>query len=549
MDLDYFKQFSSYKEELNNNKNVWSYTRVSSKEQFDNNSSIKNQKDAAEYFAENYNFNITNTFGGTYESAKGDFTRKEFSRLIDEIIKSKQKPYAVLIYKMSRFSRSGGKAIGLVDELINKHKVHLIEVSTNKDTTTPRGEMEIMESLQYARKENIERLEVTLPGMIAFVKNGNWLGPAPRGYDHYGSRVKNPNFICGKQRLEINDEGHLLKKAWQWKLQDIPDFEIRQKLDTLGFKVTKQTLSTMWRRPFYCGIQTNKLLAGKAVKGNWKPIVSIRDFKTINERFDCSNNSGYKQSKYPLGRPLQTHLYCGNCGTKMTGYVKKQTIHYYKCQNKKCTCKDLNANSSKKSLKEGLHNIFQDYIEQFRLDNKYVEVFKEQMKLTIAERNKDNITLEYSIETKLKSANTKLEQLEKKYIFENLDLGVYQKYKSEIENEIETLNNEKSKLGIQISNLNKKIDKCIEVTQNVSKYWASGSIDHQMKLQKLLFPSGIVIDPLKRQYRTSKVNSIFSAIASISRDKETKTKNSSSELNDESCLVAGTGLEPVTFGL
>ena len=36
---------------------------------------------------------------------------------------------------------------------------------------------------------------------------------------------------------------------------------------------------------------------------------------------------------------------------------------------------------------------------------------------------------------------------------------------------------------------------------------------------------------------------------SISRDNSGKSKNASPDLDDASCLVAGTGLEPVTFGL
>ena len=98
-------------------------------------------------------------------------------------------------------------------------------------------------------------------------------------------------------------------------------------------------------------------------------------FKIINARLEANNN-GYKQSKHPIDRPLQSQLFCGNCGGKMTGYSKKKTIHYYKCQNKKCTCKDLNANSSKRSLKEGLHNIFQEYLKQFELSPNLESVFK-----------------------------------------------------------------------------------------------------------------------------------------------------------------------------
>ena len=64
-----------------------------------------------------------------------------------------------------------------------------------------------------------------------------------------------------------------------------------------------------------------------------------------------------------------------------------------------------------------------------------------------------------------------------------------------------------------------------------------------------MFPDGIVIKPENRQYRTSKVNEIFSLISVISRDDSCKRKNPSTNLVNGSCLVAGTGLEPVTFGL
>ena len=547
--LNYFKKYSSYTEEINDNKNVWLYSRVSSKSQFDTNSSIDNQTRTASLYAAEKQLSITEIFGGTYESAKGDFTRKEFKRLISEVKKAKNKPYAIMIYKMSRFSRTGANAIGLVSELINVHKVHLIEVCSGKDTTTPRGELEIIESLQYARKENIERLEITIPGLTSYVRNGNWLGTAPRGYDHYGPRVKNAEFISGNQRLEINEEGKLIKKAWKWKAQGIADYEIRKKLDSHGFKISKQSMSAMWRNPFYCGIQTNKLLKGDIVEGNWKPLVSREDFQKINEILDGKTNTGYAQSKINDGRPLQSHLHCGLCGTKMTGYKAKKKYDYYKCQNKSCICKDLNANSSSKSIKSGLNDLFEDYLSQFTLDSKHVEAFKAQMKLTISDRNKESIELETSLNNQLENLNKKLDGLERKYALEGLDVKLYQKFRDEIENEKGEKIREKANLSLKISNLDKKIEKCSKVTQNISKYWKSSSTDIKIRIQKLVFPSGIVIDPKKRQYRTSEINSVFSLISSISKDSEDKIKNPSTNNVDGSSLVAGTGLEPVTFGL
>jgi len=65
--LDYFKKFVPTKEStIITNPEVWSYTRVSSKEQFDNNSSIIRQQEANLECASKNSFRIVEQFGGTY---------------------------------------------------------------------------------------------------------------------------------------------------------------------------------------------------------------------------------------------------------------------------------------------------------------------------------------------------------------------------------------------------------------------------------------------------------------------------------------------------
>lgn len=56
----------------------------------------------------------------------------------------------------------------------------------------------------------------------------------------------------------------------------------------------------MWRNPFYCGVQTNKFLDGEVIKDNWKSMVSINDFKAINQRFDDSANVDVNNLNTPL---------------------------------------------------------------------------------------------------------------------------------------------------------------------------------------------------------------------------------------------------------
>src|SRR5438552_10783228 len=277
--LDYFKKFVPAKQEKKNyNFEVWSYTRVSSKEQFDNNSSVNRQKEENFEFAEKNGYRIIEEFGGTYESAKSDFTRKEFKRLIDKVQRSRKRPYAILVFKMSRFSRSGGNAIGLVNHLVEILGVHLIEVSSGVTTTTERGKLAVYESLFHAFKENLERKEIIIPNMKAFLKTGKRFSRAPLGYDHYGHRVRNGKFLSAQQKILINKEGKLLKEAWQWKATGFySDAQILAKLENRGLKLRSQKLSKIWRNPFYCGISINKMLE-EPIRGIWEPLVSMEDF-------------------------------------------------------------------------------------------------------------------------------------------------------------------------------------------------------------------------------------------------------------------------------
>jgi len=80
----------------------------------------------------------------------------------------------------------------------------------------------------------------------------------------------------------------------------------------------------------------------------------------------------------------------------------------------------------------------------------------------------------------------------------------------------------------------------IDFSQNASKYWVSANLDNKRRIQKLVFPAGLVIDTAKRQYLTSNVNVLFVAKRSFSRHPEAENKKLPTEISEESGL-AGTG--------
>lgn len=548
MGLEQFKSFAKgYEKKEITNKNVWIYTRVSSKDQ-EANKSLTVQLRNARNFTKEHGFFVAEEMGGTYESASGDFTRKEFKRLIEQVRKSKKRPYAILINTISRFSRTGGGGVGLANELVEELGVHLIEVSTGKNTITEEGKLEIYHGLLQARKENLDRLKGTIPGMKQLLEDGDWLGKAPRGYDMYGTRVKNIRFISDRQKIVINEEGKLLQKAWKWKLQGEKDFMIIMRLSDLGFKISKQSLSDVWRNPFYCGISVHKMLDGKVVKGTWEKMVSEQDFLMVQEILK-GNRFGYKQEKANPNRPLNGFVTCSGCNNKLTGYeVKSKNLHYYKCQG--CKGGSINADTTPKSKHEGANDLFIDLLRQYELNEALKGAFKMQLKLTFEMLNDESKSESSGLLKNLSKYEEELKKLKRRNALGEIDdKEIYLELKDEFEQKVSDLKGKLENTQTNISNLDKYIEISTGVVSNISKHWAFECVQTKKRIQEMLFPEGVSLDIKNRRYLTNKVNSIFMISSEISTDSERVNEKRQPISKLPSSLVAGARLELTTFGL
>ena len=550
MSLDKFKKFQKEKEDIVVTvKRIWGYTRVSSKEQY-NNYSLNEQEQDLKLFAKKNNYELEQIVGGTYESASGDFSRKEFKRLIDEVRKSKRRPFAIAIKFISRFSRTGDNAIGIVQELVDKMGVHIVETSTGLTTENEFDRLEVYRKLLEAKKENLDRLEKTLPGMKLLLEAGNWLGKAPRGYTLRGKKVNDYSKMQEYQEITINKEGELLKQAWQWKLMGERDYVIKQKLENLGLKIPKQSISSIWRNPFYCGVIVNALL-DEPKKGNWKPIVSESDFWKIQESFEKNKTNSKKEfikSKVHEKRPLTGFLRC-ECGDLLTSYeVNKKKLHYYKCQ--KCKDASFNAITTIKSKSKGLNDLFEGLLSNYTLNHQFIEPFKLQLKKLFDTMNSEGIQEMRSLELKKVEVEKNLENLEMRNI-QDLDFSpeTYRTFKTKFKNDLELIDEQMRDCSQKVSNHKMFIDKSIEILQNTSKIWRDGDIESKIRIQNLVFPEGVSIRLKNREYLTKKVNQVFTLTSTITMDSEGVENEKTHQNSDGSFLVAGTGLAPVTFGL
>ncbi|HQW94253.1 MAG TPA: recombinase family protein [Saprospiraceae bacterium] len=516
-DINYFHRFVSKKDEtkIKPNLSVWSYTRVSSKDQYDKNSSVERQMEANHEYASDNNYCITDSFGGNYESGKSDFTRKEFTRLIEKVKSSRQKPLAILVYKMSRFSRTGGSAIGLVNTLVEDLGVHLIEVCSGHTTMSERGKIAIYESLFHAAKENLEKKEIVIPSMIASLKAGIWIGNCPSGYDQYGRKVTNERFFAFKQRLVINKEGELLREAWEWKATGMfSDTQIIAKLAARGLKVSKQRLSIMWRTPFYCGILINRLL-DEPVKGAWPPLVSKETFIRVQQVIE-NNPSGFQHNHEEEARPLNRLLRCNDCSCYMVGYVnKKKQLHYYRCL--KCNGVSVNALTTLRAKRRGANDLFVDFLKKYSLPDHIAPLVKLQISKIFNHHNEDSSAKEDVLTSRLAELNKKLKALKIRHGLGELDKETYDLTFNHLNDEMRIVTKEMNTLSPKISNLEKLLSSAMEILSKLSHIWDSSNLEGKRRIQKTLFPDGILYDVKNHEYLTKKTNSFIYLTDYLSR--------------------------------
>lgn len=547
--IDVFQKFIvSKKVENIDNRNIIGYSRVSSKQQHENYSLIEQEEEIRSY-AQRMNYNLLEIYGGTYESASGDFSRKEFKQLYDRVTKASPKPFAIAIKFINRFSRTGASAIGIVQDLVENKGIHLIETNSGLSTENLKERYEIYDKLLKAQVENQERLERTLPGMIKFLKAGNWLGKAPMGYTMKGTRVVDFALKNYKQEIFINEKGLILKQAWKWKIQGERDVFIRQRLKELGVDLPKAQLSAMWRKPFYAGIIVNSLLE-RPVKGHWEPMVSPDDFLRLNEMINEPRKVPYASEAIHIDRPLSRFVMCANCGSLLTGYeVKKKGVHYYKCN--KCKGATFNAKSVGKSRTVGLNNAFSELLLRYGLREELVEPFKLQLKKFFEFNHQDTISSIQTLEREIAETDKKMKALDDRFWLSSIDLPAekYKLFQSQILQEKAEKESRLFDLRKKLSNSNLFINEAVEIARNVQYYWESSDIETKLKLQKTVFPSGLLINPSNRRYLTRNVNDFFRRIPVFTRTLNWRKTKKVAISDDFSLLVAGSRIELPTLGL
>ncbi len=162
--------------------------------------------------------------------------------------------------------------------------------------------------------------------------------------------------------------------------------------------------------------------------------------------------------------------------------------------------------------------------------------------------NQEKTAAKEELNKKVAEAGKKIERLEERFILEEIDREMFAKYKEKFLSEKRELEIELAKGGSTISNLKGCVKTCFEYASKLVPLWDSGDYGEMQRLQYMVYPDGIAYDRKNDEYRTGRVNSVFSYMATMAQVLE-QNKNGETDCNiNFPAWVVWAGIEPATHG-
>ena len=484
------------------NKVAALWTRVSTKEQEENNCSLENQRNNCLEYAERHGITIKKEFGGTHESAKTE--GKMYREMIAEVAKDKE-INIILVYSFDRFSRAGSEAI-MTKAYLKSKGIYVISATQATDPDSAAGTFMENVLFLFNQFENDLRRDKCVTGMKECLKKGYWFGQVPLGYDR--KKVGHEHIIT------VNKDGEKLRNAFLWKANEgLGDVAIVDRLKSLGLDVDRKHLNKILQNIFYCGYIKHSLLGDEIIKGKHEALIDEAIYNKVNGL----SNAGYEHREITDEFPLKRHVICSDCGGYLTGYtVKARKRNYYKCNKKGCKS---NHSTDK------MHCKYKALLDAYSVPLELIPVLVEVFQKVFKDNNDMKAETRKIFLKRQTECKQKLEKLQIRHGLGEISDEVYQTTLKYLKTEMAEIEKGLEDANQNLSNMSKFVDEAIVMSCKLGSLWGVGDFDSRQSLQKLVFPNGVLFDKENDDYRTENENEVFRIFRRLSANYEIeKTK-------------------------
>lgn len=466
------------------------YTRVSTKNQAEEGYSLAGQEKDCKIFAEMNNYSVSKVFVEKGESAKTQ-DRTELQNLMKFCVANKKNIDAIIIWKIDRLTRDI-KDFYRLQEFFTKLNIRVLFARENNgDSATDRLTRNLMGVL--AQYENDQKAERVTNGMKTAFLQGHWMWKAPIGY-----LMKNGNVEPDPKTA------HHIKKIF--KLFSTGLYQQTQIIKIMaddGLKINTNRLCRVLKNPIYSGYIYKKEWAEEPIRGIFEPLISEAEFKKVQDILNGKKPviTAYKRNNPEF--PLRQFITCPNCNQPLTGSKskgRKERYAYYHCHHKDC-CINF------RIRKEKLEKIFVDYLKFIKPERDLLNLFEATVKDVYNEKLSIRLNSQKQVQNKL----IELKNRKSKLIDFRLDGTISEEdYKFKTEQLAEEIQEQEFRLR-EADAVSDDLTKCLKYACkaicNIDTIWENGDLDLKQRLQKLIFPKGLMY--YSNDFRTAEISSLF----------------------------------------
>jgi len=317
------------------------YARVSPKgSDFEGDTTIAMQLDICRKFVADRGGTVVRVESDEFFSGK-DLKRPGFARIMDELESGRAEWDTLLVYKLSRLTRSLRDGADIFDKLFRQGR-GFASATENLDFSSPAGRAMLGMMQVFNQFEREQTGENTRNKMMQIARRGEWpAGYPPFGYKR-GARGDNVLYVDDRNAAIVKDIFEMYASATDRTQRILTKYK--------GI-VSNSKLFIILRNRIYLG---EIVYNGQTFPGKHQPLISQELFDRVQATLPQKQFATRpKAQQYPY--LLSGLLFCSACGRRMNALsAKSGAYHYYVCPECK---KRISAEKADACLLDYLRNL------------------------------------------------------------------------------------------------------------------------------------------------------------------------------------------------
>lgn len=508
------------------------YTRVSTKEQVIDRTSLASQEKECQAFARKNDVIVKEEciFREEGESAK-IADRTQLGNLLDYVRLHKGEIDVLYIWKIDRLARQLGDYYG-IKVALNRYGVKIVSATEPIDDD-PVGRFLEAILAAAAQFDNEIRAVRMVSGMRARVLQGAWPHSPPIGYIKKDKRV-----VEDKKFGPIITDILITFSKGGYNLADIANYAFDRGIATKsGKKKTTDAMKSILQNMLYAGFTDSKLV-NELTKGKHTPLVP-RDIIETNIDIITGRKRNYSVQGDDLF-PLKNILCCSTCKNRVTASSSRSRTGdyhpHYHCN--RATCRKGTTGRRASIGIDKAHEDFRAVLNALKpLDEGIERLFKDLVVRSWNDQYARSLEAIADLNRRIEEYRNIRHKATQKFIADKISQEERDMEHEVIDNKLVGLEADLAEIT-QFMEANKKvIDNSMQFITDPALFWNHASTSIKQMVQLLLFPNGVVYD-----FETG-----FGTYEKLESHLLIQKITPKGDLNSN--LVAATGIEPVTLGL